>query len=590
MTPPNTLGERFEKLRSKFAGIADRRLFVALFVCAFLIRLVYLLQVKDTPFFNVLVGDAFSYDAWAQEIQNDFIGHQVFYQAPLYPYFLALIFALFGHNLFLVRAIQIALGSLSCVLLAHAGRAFFSRSAGVLAGLLLALYGPALFFDGLIQKASLDLFLTSGLLFCLGHLVSRSSTHWLALCGATLGCLALTRENALALFPLLILWLLWRLHGAGNLHWKAALRSIGPFVLGGLLILGPVALRNESVGGEFFLTTSQMGVNFFNGNNANADGEYTPLRFGRGSFAQEREDAIDLAQQASGRELSAGEVSHFWLTQAWSWISEHPGDWFTLLQHKWLLVWSDHEIPDSDQPIVYQDASVVLSVANTVVSFGTLLPLALVGFIAAWPDRRRVGILYLLLFGAAASVAVFYVCARYRLPMVPLLCLFATAGIFELAALWATRRTAQLAGSLALALLVLVLSRHWQPSDEHPRATAHYNLALSLEGLNESENAETAYRHALADYPEFVQAHVNLGSLLARGGNFEAAINEETAALRLKPDDANAHTIIANALLQLGQLGQAEEHYRAALAIDPDLTAAREGFSLVQQLKAPGHP
>src|SRR5437762_3283344 len=158
MTPPTTPGERFQQLRARLARIPDRRLLAALFLCAFLLRLIYLLEIKDTPFFNVLVGDASGYDAWAQEIQNDFVGHQVFYQAPLYPYFLALVFSIFGHNLLLARVIQLGLGALSCVFVALAGRAFFSRMIGLIAGGLLALYGPALFFDGLIQKASLDLF------------------------------------------------------------------------------------------------------------------------------------------------------------------------------------------------------------------------------------------------------------------------------------------------------------------------------------------------------------------------------------------------------------------------------------------------
>jgi tetratricopeptide (TPR) repeat protein len=365
---------------------------------------------------------------------------------------------------------------------------------------------------------------------------------------------------------------------------------LGPFLAGGALLLGPVALRNGLVGGEFFVTTSQMGVNFFNGNNANADGEYTPLRFGRGSFAQEREDAIELAQQASGRELGPGEVSRFWLAQAWDWIASHPGDWLSLLQHKWLLVWSDHEIPDSDQPIVYQDASPVLAATSSIFSFGTILPLALVGLVAAWPDRRRVGVLYWLLFGAAASVALFYVCARYRVPMIPLLCLFAGAGVVHSAAMIESKRIAPLIAPFGVALIVAVVSRHWQPSDEHPRATAYYNLALSLDGLNQSASAEGAYRQALLDYPDFMQAHANLGSLLARSGRLNEAASEEQAALLLKPDDATAHTILASVLLQAGQFAAAEEHYRAALASEPELTAAREGFLLLQQLKARPNP
>ena len=39
-----------------------------------------------------------------------------------------------------------------------AGRRFFSRRVGLIAGLLLALYAPAIFFDALLQKSVLDVF------------------------------------------------------------------------------------------------------------------------------------------------------------------------------------------------------------------------------------------------------------------------------------------------------------------------------------------------------------------------------------------------------------------------------------------------
>ena len=55
----------------------------------FTVRLVYVWQIRESPFFDVLMGDARRYDAWAMQIASgDWIGQEVFYQAPLYPYFL----------------------------------------------------------------------------------------------------------------------------------------------------------------------------------------------------------------------------------------------------------------------------------------------------------------------------------------------------------------------------------------------------------------------------------------------------------------------------------------------------------------------
>ena len=70
---------------------------------------------------------------------------------------------------------------------------------------------------------------------------------------------------------------------------------------GVLLGLAPVAVRNYAVGGGLYLTTSQLGPNFYIGNNPTADGTYRPLRFGRGSAEFERLDATAIAERAQGR-------------------------------------------------------------------------------------------------------------------------------------------------------------------------------------------------------------------------------------------------------------------------------------------------
>ena len=132
---------------------------VAIFAIALVVRLVHVWQIRKAPFFSVLMGDSRAYDEWAQRIaRDDWVGNEVFYQAPLYPYFLGLLYAVAGRDLLVVRICQAILGSIACVCLGLAGARFFSRRVGLIAGLLLALYAPAIFFDSLLQKSVLDVF------------------------------------------------------------------------------------------------------------------------------------------------------------------------------------------------------------------------------------------------------------------------------------------------------------------------------------------------------------------------------------------------------------------------------------------------
>ncbi|HVU52781.1 MAG TPA: tetratricopeptide repeat protein [Polyangia bacterium] len=573
------------RARAALARASDARLALVVFAVAFAARLAFVLEIDGTEWGRVLVGDATAYDAWARAIAaGDWLGHEVFYQAPLYPYVLAVVYAIAGPSAFAVRLLQAALGGGSCVLLAAAGRRFFSRGVGLGAGLVLALYGPAIFFTGLVHKMTLDLFFTTFLLYALARLCDEASPRrrWLLLAGAGTGCLALTRENALAWLPVLLVWLAWRRRADG----RAVARALGWFVGGALLVLGPVAARNAALGGVPLVTTSQAGVNFYLGNNADADGTYAPLRFGHGSFVQERQDAIELAEQARGRALSPAEVSSYWSERAWSWIGEHPGAWARLLARKWMLVWGAREIPDSDEPAVYRDASLVLR-ATWPLSFGVIAPLALVGVVASLRARRRGAVLVALLLTSAAGTAAFLVFGRYRVPMIPIVVLYAAVGASELARLARERppRVREAAVAFTLLVVAAIAGRFPRVEDAHPRAIAYYNLGVTLEGSGETARAADAYRAALGDNPDFEEAHVNLGALLTNGGDLDGGAREEREALRLKPDDATAHTDLANALLQSGRLDEAEVHYRAALRVDPDFASARDGLEILRGLR-----
>jgi 4-amino-4-deoxy-L-arabinose transferase-like glycosyltransferase len=570
------------RLAAKLSTAPPAALLAGLFFFALAIRLIYLSEVSDTAFFKYPVGDSITYDRWALDIQKDWVGKEVFYQAPLFPYFLAVVYKVFGHSLWAVRLVQAMLGSAACVLLALAARPFFSRLVAALSGGLLAVYGPAIFFDGLIHKASLDAFFMAALLFFISRVESERTRRWPALgTGVVLGALALTRENALLLIPVLALWMGWRFW-AGRVD-RVLAERIALFGLGVALVLGPVAARNYAVGGEVFVTTSQSGANFFIGNNELSDGTYNPLRWGNAEYPLERADAFQMAADALGHPVTPRQVSRYWTSRALGWIRSHPGDWLMLLARKWMLVWNAREIPDSDEPIVYQDASVELLWLGRVFSFATIGPLAFAGLVATWSDRRRLSVLYLVVLGIAVSTALFFVCARYRYPMVPVLLLFAAAGIHEIGRRARERRGRSLAvygGVVGVAALAI----GWDlGAPGSSRDMAYYNLAVSLERQGDTASAATSYQAALAENADFEQAHVNLGGLLASRGDFEGGISHERAALKLQPDDAIAHTDLANALLELGQLDEAERHFRAALAIQPGLAEAQDGLAAVSE-------
>ena len=126
---------------------------VGIFALALLVRVVHVLQIRAAPFFDLKLGDAESYDSSTREIAaGNWLGNEVFYQAPLYPYFLGILYSVMGDHPLVLRLAQAVVGAFSCLLIARAARRLFSEGVGIAAGVMLALYPPAIFYGSLVQK------------------------------------------------------------------------------------------------------------------------------------------------------------------------------------------------------------------------------------------------------------------------------------------------------------------------------------------------------------------------------------------------------------------------------------------------------
>ena len=555
----------------------------AILVIAFVLRLFYLIQIESIPLFYHLAGDGRTYDEWAQRIAaGDWLGQGVFYQAPLYPYFLGVLQLIFGHNLWLIRFVQILLGSFSCALIYLVGRRLFSRPAGIAAGFLLACYAPAIFFEALIEKSILDLFLVSLLLFLLvGAMARRGWTQWLA-AGAVLGLLGLSRENALALAAVVPLWIFIYFSDQAV---QTRARWAGLFFAGLLLVLVPVGLRNLIVGGEFKLTTSQFGPNFFIGNNPEADGTYGSVNKVIGEPQLEGTDAARLAERASGKRLSSGAVSDYWLKKSWDYIRAEPTQWFRLLAKKWLMVWNAREVEDSDDFYIYRQWSWLLTFLSWITHFGVLAPLAAAG---AWLSRnewRRLGLLYAMIVSFALSVAVFYVFGRYRFPLVPLLALFAGKALAEMPA-WYRKRGWRAQFAVFFVLLISAAFVNWPIyAFSGPDAAGYNNLSNAYYKQGRVDEAIHTARQALELQPDLGVADYNLGNLYAGQGQFDLAKKYFEEAIRLYPNYAEARTNLGQLIAERGDLETGVQYFRKAIELNPSISRAHLnlGVALAKQ-------
>lgn len=584
-----------------------------IWLLAFSIRALYLWELSDQLPFATLITDSKVYHAWATQIASgNWIGDQVFYQSPLYPYTMACIYKIAGVEPMAIRWVQILLGSCACVMVARAGRSFFNERAGVIAGFLLAVYSPALFFDGLIQKSSLDLFLMSAVLITAGCFLERQNLMMLFALGVSLGLLMLNRENARLLFPVLAAWLLLYFHDqlmVRRLRWLAIL------VLGCTLVMLPVGVRNYYVGGEFLISTSQLGPNLYIGNHPVATGLYEPLVPGRGHTEHERLDAVRLAEQAMGRSLTAGEVSRYWTDQALEFVRQHPGQWLRLLGWKIYLTLHGQEMVDSEGIEVYARHSIVLRWLLWL-NFGVLVPLGILGMWASRHDWKRVAVLQASAVILVFSVAIFFVFARYRYPLVPIFVLFAGLALSQIGQMAQDHKAGRFIGQWAPGLVIalaLIVPMNWPMPQLRDDSIAYANYGRELLEAGNYQLAEESLQTAIALGPGLSGPAYNLARVYDMQGKFQEARQQYQAVLaidpkhgmslwmlgrllvaeqkhdqadpllmqaaQLLPDNAHVRSDLGENKLQLQNLSDAIEQFRQALRIDPTLVSAANNLT-----------
>jgi tetratricopeptide (TPR) repeat protein len=104
-------------------------------------------------------------------------------------------------------------------------------------------------------------------------------------------------------------------------------------------------------------------------------------------------------------------------------------------------------------------------------------------------------------------------------------------------------------------------------------AAFRYNLANALNtlpGLSQLDEAIAEYRQAIALRKDFFDAHLGLGTALAKQGRLDDAIAEFERATRINPKDATGHYNLGKTLLDRGRLDAAIAALQETIRLEKD--------------------
>ncbi|MCC6407470.1 MAG: glycosyltransferase family 39 protein [Planctomycetes bacterium] len=464
---------------------------VAVLAAAFWLRWTAVAQYERShPLADRPVIDEQSYDRWAREIAGgDWLGKEIFFQEPLYPYALGALYSTVDGDATAqrkaARRAHVWLGVATVWLVARLARRLFGPAAGLVAGALLAFHGPAIWFPVLLLKENLFLPLFAAFAWLLAvasepgarRFVASGSAWWAVGALGALG--ALLRGNMLVLLPCFVLWPLALATLRERAWWRAA-GSAACVVLGVLCVLLPVAWRNQVVGGRFVLTTSGAGTNFYGGNNLdNPYGVAKEFDFVRGVPKYEAADWRHEAERRSGRALDPAETSSFWLGETLRSMREHPGFHLRALWRKLRLALGTYEVPDNH--FYDWDRAFVPLLAAPLPGFGLVGVLGLAGLLAAaWLARRSSpwpgAALFVLYLG---TIVLTVMSERARLVLVPILAVYAGGWVVHVLGRASERRGLVL-GALLLAAPMVLVPTYDAVQRQRDLDERDYNLAMVL--------------------------------------------------------------------------------------------------------------
>jgi len=556
----------------------ERIILLGIFVFAYALRFVYMLQMQSSPNFSSPTMDPLFHDTWAQNIAGgNWIGSQVFFRAPFYAYFLALIYKIFGHSYIIPRLIQHLIGSFSCVLVYLLARRLFGRKVAVVAGLLAATYGMFLYFEGELLLDSLLVFFDLLLILLLLHARDLPKLSLWFVSGLVLGLSAITRPNILFFVPFVWLWMYL------VFRQKKTLKEIasygGLFLAGSILMIFPVALRNIAVSGDLVLISSQGGVNFYIGNNQKADGVSAVLN----DAGWDYRDFQVAAEDEAGRSLKPSQVSNFYYRKGLDFFLSKPGRAFKLLTKKLYLFWSRLELSNNQDIYFYRRYSSLIRILP--LGFWFIGPLGLTGMVLSLlfrsggkkarsrkvsEKRKDAWLPILFVFSYMITVVMFFVPARFRLPTVPFLMIFSAFAL-----VWIIRRVLKkdlrsamvFLGLLVPFLLLTNTNAYHLGMGKATAAQAHFALGNVYLKNGQLDAALAQFDTVLSLDPALAQAHLNRGLVLYRKGDYRQAEQEYLAELKLYPNEDKSYNNLAALYIEQGRYAEGQEMAKKALAL-----------------------
>jgi 4-amino-4-deoxy-L-arabinose transferase-like glycosyltransferase len=484
---------------------------IALLAVALLWRLVFFLEMYASPYGNSLTLDSLVYDEIAREVAaGGWSPGTAFFQAPLYTWVLGMVYAVFGSGQTVAKLLQIFMSVASCWLIYRVAGRTFDRTVATVALAIGATYGMYLYFANELLVVTMIVFLDLLGIDLLQRATEGGRKVLWGAAGAVFGLSAIARPTVLPFVAAVCLWIIVTDRRSGKM--APALRNCAFFALGVALPIAPVTLHNFIADGDLVLIAANGGLNFYIGNNPQSDGITAAAPGLRPDRGGAHSDQARAAREALGRsDATPREMSEYWYDRGWQHIKNDPGWAMRHTVYKAFVLINAHEVSNNRVIEFVTRHSSIFTWAS--LKLWLVLPLAIAGVAIGGGRSHQKSILLIFVAVYSATIIPFFISARFRLPVVAVLMVFAAAAVVG----WSRKLRLQppdrrAVASVFVALLVAILVRPL-PGLRVSDAQAFFNEAEAYRSHDDYASASIWYRAALDEFPSYCDAANNLARI-----------------------------------------------------------------------------
>lgn len=337
-------------------------------------------------------------------------GGAYYYQPFYYAVFLRVLFTIFGSDPLVVVIAQSILGAATIFLTGILGARLGGKKAGIIAALILTLFRNHILYTPFALIAILQTFLITLSVYLVFIAFDKKKWQYWALVGLVMSCSILSRGNFLLLIPF-VMFFIWRVHKPGV---KSVLIPMAAFLLAVYLPQMPFSLKNYQVTGEWTGPSTAGDIVLSIGNNPDAPPGTEDLP---GPHYINYDEYSEVSHWPQEKDQELGDSIK-------SWIKNNPLHWLEMKFKTLFLYVSNHEaynnitLSQSLRALPWLNSYILLDFWIVAIPFLVLLiRIVLSGKFS----KRKNNYLLITVIVYSASIVIFYVLSRYKLPIIPLL-------------------------------------------------------------------------------------------------------------------------------------------------------------------------